>query len=163
MNRQFLAYKAQDTEAFVTKLHTCPLEELYLVTPEYLTPYLSYIREHRRLFHTAMENAAVLGLDSAYARMCRYVLTPILEHYGVPEQNRAYLMTFYIQYSRADGHHHGIFGGGRGLIPIPVMPKTIPCGRASSVAFRSIFSSPTPSEIIRSMRWMTAFPTGLPA
>lgn len=96
MNRQFLDYMARDAETFVTKLHTCPLRELYLVTPAYLTPYLNYIKEHRRLFRTATENAAVLGLDSAYERMCRHVLTPILERYGVPEQDRAYLMAFYI-------------------------------------------------------------------
>ena len=97
MNRQFLNYMAQDAEAFVTKLYTCPLRELYLVTPEYLTPYLNYIKEHRRLFRTATENAAVLGLDRAYDRMCRHVLTPILERYGVPEDERAYRMAFSIQ------------------------------------------------------------------
>lgn len=97
MNRQFQAYMAHDSEAFVTRLHTCPMEELYLLTPEYLTPYLNYIREHRRLFRTATENAAVLGLNSSYNRMFRHVFTPILERYGVPQQDRAYLMAFYIQ------------------------------------------------------------------
>ena len=97
MNRQFLDYMARDAETFVTKLHTCPLRELYLVTPEYLTPYLCYIKEHKRLFRTATENAAVLGLDRAYERMCRYVLTPILERYGVPEDERAYRMAFSVQ------------------------------------------------------------------
>lgn len=97
MNRQFLDYMAHDSEAFMAKLHTCPMEELYLLTPEYLTPYLNYIKEHRRLFRTAMENAAVLGLNSSYNRMFRHVFTPILERYGVPQQDRAYLMAFYIQ------------------------------------------------------------------
>ena len=32
-----------------------------LITPEYLTPYLSYIKNNKRLFRTATENAAVLG------------------------------------------------------------------------------------------------------
>ena len=97
MNRRFLDYMAHDAEAFVGKLRTCPLEELYLVTPEYLTPYLNYIREHRRLFRTATENAAVLGLDNAYDRMCRHVLMPILERYGVPEAERGYRVAFSIQ------------------------------------------------------------------
>lgn len=97
MNRQFLDYMAHDSEAFMAKLHTCPMEELYLLTPEYLTPYLNYIKEHRRLFRTATENAAVLGLNSSYNRMFRHVFTPILERYGVPQQDRAYLMAFYIQ------------------------------------------------------------------
>ena len=97
MNRQFLDYMAHDSEAFMAKLHTCPMEELYLLTPEYLTPYLNYIKEHRRLFRTATENAAVLGLNSSYNRMLRHVFAPILERYGVPQQDRAYLMAFYIQ------------------------------------------------------------------
>lgn len=97
MNRQFLDYMAHDSEAFMAKLHTCPMEELYLLTPEYLTPYLNYIKEHRRLFRTATENAAVLGLNSSYNQMLRHVFTPILERYGVPQQDRAYLMAFYIQ------------------------------------------------------------------
>ena len=97
MNRQFLDYMAHDSETFVTKMYTCPLRELYLLTPEYLTPYLNYIREHRRLFRTVTENAAVLGLDRAYDRMCRHVLTPILERFGVPEDERAYRIAFSIQ------------------------------------------------------------------
>ena len=97
MNREFLDYMSHDAEAFVTKLRTCPLRELYLVTPEYLTPYLNYIREHRRLFRTVMENAAVLGLDRAYDQMCRHVLMPILERYGVPEDEHVYRMAFSVQ------------------------------------------------------------------
>lgn len=97
MNRQFLDYMAHDSEAFVNKLRTCPMEELYLLTPEYLTPYLNYIKEHRRLFRTSTENAAVLGLASSYDRMSRHVFTPILERYGVPEAERPYRMAFSIQ------------------------------------------------------------------
>ena len=97
INEQFLAYMQNDSAAFVGKLQSCPLDELYLLTPEYLTPYLNYIREHRRLFRTATENAAVLGLDRAYDQMCRHVLTPILERYGVPQEERAYRMAFSVQ------------------------------------------------------------------
>ena len=97
MNRQFLDYMAKDEEAFVAKLHTCPMEELFLVTPEYLTPYLNYIKEHRRLFRTAMENTRTLGLSDAYDRMFRHVFMPILERFRVPEEDRAYLMAFYVR------------------------------------------------------------------
>ena len=97
MNEQFLSYMNQDAPAFVEKLSTCSLEELYLVTPEYLKPYLSYVREHRRLFRTALEKADVLGLEEAYGRMFRHVFVPILARFGVPEGERVYIMAFYIQ------------------------------------------------------------------
>ena len=72
------------------------MEELYLVTPEYLTPYLNYIREHQRLFRTALENPVALRLENSYAGLEKHVLSPILERYGVPEHDSAYMMTFYI-------------------------------------------------------------------
>ncbi len=97
MNEQFLAYMKRDSQTFVTKLRDCPLDELYLITPEYLTPYLGYIEQHKRLFRTATENAAVLGMDKSYDRMFCHVFTPILDRYGIPQQDRRYIMAFYIQ------------------------------------------------------------------
>lgn len=94
MNEQFLTYMKQDSEVFVTKLKDCPLDELYLITPEYLTPYLRYIEQHKRLFRTATEHAAVLGMDKSYEQMFLHVFTPILDRYGVPQQDRRYIMAF---------------------------------------------------------------------
>lgn len=96
MNEQFLAYMKKDSEAFFAKLRDCPLDELYLITPEYLMPYLSYVKENQRLYRTVLENAATLRLEDSYAGLFRHVITPILDRYGVPEQDRPYLMAFYL-------------------------------------------------------------------
>lgn len=97
LNEQFLAYMNKNKEAFFSGLQKCPLNELFLVTPEYLTPYLSYIREHKRLFRTAVENTVVLEMEKSYKKMFHYVFTPILERYHVPEKDRMYIMAFYIR------------------------------------------------------------------
>ena len=97
MNTQFLSYMQQhNPTAFLSRLRDCTLEELYLITPEYLTPYLSYIREHRRLFRTAVENAASLRLEHSYFALAQHVLIPILERFHVAEADRDYLLSFYI-------------------------------------------------------------------
>lgn len=96
INAHFLDYMQRDAGGFIAKLRTCPVSELYLVTPEYLKPYLGYIQEHKRLFRTVLENAAALRLDESYRGMFRHVLTPILERFGIPEAEHRYLMTFYI-------------------------------------------------------------------
>lgn len=93
---QFVDYMKRDTEVFINKINTCPIDELYLVTPKYLTPYLNYIKEHRRLFLTAVKNAAVLRLEDSYSGLFRHVLSPIMERFGVPEQEHEYRMAFYI-------------------------------------------------------------------
>ena len=97
LNARFLSYMQHDSDAFVAKLQSCPMDELYLITPEYLTPYLTYIKDNQRLFRTGLENAAVLGLEESYAALLRHVISPILDRYHVPQRDRSYLMAFHIQ------------------------------------------------------------------
>lgn len=93
---QFIVAMPHDTAEFIAKIQTCPLEELYLITPEYLAPYLNYIKEHRRLFRTTNEQASVLGMDDAYLALNRHVFTPILDRFHVPPSEQKYMMPFYI-------------------------------------------------------------------
>ena len=93
---EFLDYMQRDTGKFIRKLRDCPREELYLITPEYLTPYLTYIREHRRVFRATVEQASALRMYDAYAALNRHVLTPILNRFGVPSDDQKYVMQFHI-------------------------------------------------------------------
>lgn len=95
INEQFFNYNP-DSQRIMSRLKDCPLNELYLITPEYLTPYLHYIKENRRLFKNAMENADILRLGETYDKMFSHVFTPILERFQVPVQDRKYIMAFYI-------------------------------------------------------------------
>ena len=38
-----------------------------------------------------------MGMDKSYDRMFRHVFTPILDRYGVLQQDRPYIMAFYIR------------------------------------------------------------------
>lgn len=97
INAKFLNYIKLDSQEFILRLRECPVDELYLITPEYLTPYLNYIKENKRLFRAAIENATTLRLNEIYDKMFAYVFTPILERFRVPEQQRKYIMSFYIR------------------------------------------------------------------
>ena len=96
MNEQFLAHMQPHAAEFVSRIRECPLEELYLVTPEYLTQYLTYIVQNKRLFQTALKNSGVLGLKKTYRRMMRHVFLPILERFEIAEPEREYMVAFYI-------------------------------------------------------------------
>lgn len=98
MNRHFQDYMAHDSEIFVTKLHTCPLEELYLVTPEYLVPYLRYIRgapggfsaRRRKTPLCSGWTVPMTGCPAMYSRRS-------LSASACRSQDRPYMMTFYIR------------------------------------------------------------------
>ena len=98
---KLIANMPQDTAEFFEKLQTRPLEELHLITPEYLTPYLNFVKEHSRIFRTAVEHSSVLGMDDAYLALNRHVFTPILDRFHVPLSEQKYMMPFYI---------HGLMG-----------------------------------------------------
>lgn len=93
---EFVAFMPYDTTEFLEKLENRQLDELYLITPEYLMPYLTYIREHRRIFQAAIAQAPVLRMDDVYRKLERYVLTPILNRYQVPADAQKYMMEFFI-------------------------------------------------------------------
>ena len=98
---KFIANMPQDTAEFFEKLQTRPLEELHLITPEYLTPYLNFVKEHSRIFRTAVEHSSVLGMDDAYLALNHHVFTPIPDRFHVPPSEQKYMMPFYI---------HGLMG-----------------------------------------------------
>lgn len=93
---QFVEAMPHDTAEFMLQIQTRPLEELYLITPEYLTPYLNYIKKHRRIFRTTLDQTSVLGMNDAYLSLNRHVFMPILNRYQVPLSNQKYMMPFYI-------------------------------------------------------------------
>lgn len=96
VNSQFLDYVKIDAVGVVSRIRSCPKEELYLLTPEYLTPYLNYIKEHKRLFRTMVDNPVSLRLDKTYNRMFQHVFEPILERFQVQKKDREYMMVFYM-------------------------------------------------------------------
>lgn len=94
---RFVEFMPYETADFINKLNECPIEELYLITPEYLTPYLTYIKEHRRIFRTTIEQAATLRMYDAYTDLNRHILTPILNRFKVPAEDQSYILQFHIQ------------------------------------------------------------------
>ncbi len=96
MNRRFVDHMNESAESFIAKLKTCPDAELYLITPEYLTPYLTYIRDNRTLYRAVLRRPKAFRADAASGAMFRYIFEPILERCGVPKEKRRYYMSFYL-------------------------------------------------------------------
>lgn len=96
MHERFQSYFEHESKSFVKRLSSCSDEELLLITPEYLTPYLSFIRDHKRLYAAAMRKPADFRSDETYNKMFRHIFEPILARFSVPSEERAYIMAFYL-------------------------------------------------------------------
>ena len=92
----FLAYFTHDKSRLVLNVETTPINDLQFIRPEYIMPYLSYVRENRRVFKTAVKHLGTLDFDNVYERMFSHVFSPILERFSIPANEREYTMKFYL-------------------------------------------------------------------
>lgn len=94
--RQFNGYFAPENRLLIKKLYDCPLEELYLITPKYLIPYLRWVSEHQKFLKAIVRNAKLFKIESIYGQIFDNVLSPIFDRFGVPESDRPYKALYYI-------------------------------------------------------------------
>ena len=92
----FLSYFSPDTKSIAFNLMGCELSDLVFVCDQYLSPYLSYIRDHKEIFGTALMYKQTLGFEKVYQRMFDNIFNPILERFHYPSSNRPYVMMYYL-------------------------------------------------------------------
>ncbi len=96
MNDQFLEFFPKGENRVDQRVHTDNLGELYLITDQYLNPYLNYIREHKRVFQTARRKSSTLGLKDHFDEMFESVLRPILDRFHIAPREQRYVAKYYI-------------------------------------------------------------------
>lgn len=92
----FLSYFTNNTRAIAFNLLECELDELNFISNKYLTPYLTYIKDNKEIFLTALSHVRSFGFDSVYKRMFENIFNPILDRFHYPEEDRKYVMMYYL-------------------------------------------------------------------
>ena len=85
-----------DTKNISCKFREAPLNELNFISDEYLHPYLSYIKDNRRVFETVLSHAESFRFNDIFQRLYENVFNPILERFDYPANDRKYAMMFYL-------------------------------------------------------------------
>ncbi len=93
---KFLSYFDVDAKEEVNSILVKPTEELIFIKPEYVIPYLEFMRDNRKVFAVAMKNHEKFNFHGKYKSLFEYVFNPILERFRYPEKERKYVMTFYL-------------------------------------------------------------------
>lgn len=73
-----------------------PLEDLLLITPKYIIPYLEFLKEYRRVYVASMSQTNVFGVNKYSGRVQTEIIAPVLRKMNVPEAERKYMLAFYI-------------------------------------------------------------------
>lgn len=96
MNQFLTSFPAKPNE-FVPNIDKAPLQDLVLISREYLRPYLTYIQVHQSLYQAVFANPAAFYTDKHSENVYHYVLLPILDRFQVPRDEQVYMMDFFIQ------------------------------------------------------------------
>ena len=92
----FLSYFSADTQSIKFNLMDCELNDLIFICDKYLTPYMSYIKDNKEVFATALAHNKILGFEDVYKRMFENIFDPILDRFGYPPDDRQYVMMYYL-------------------------------------------------------------------
>ena len=72
-------------------------DELFLVTPKYLMPYLDFVEENQKLFYLMYEKNEMMGAEKTYEIWFKTIFGPILTRFGVPQKEQPLIMVFYLK------------------------------------------------------------------
>ena len=91
-----LTYYSTDTASVSLRYDTWETSDLVFVTTEYLTPYLTFIKENQRIFKVAIKQFDSMNFGEVYGKMFTHIFDPILARFHVCEKEREYVMKFYL-------------------------------------------------------------------
>ena len=88
----FRSYFPTDTIDLVC----CDRNEIVFVCDKYLTPYLTYIKNHKEVFGTAITHNKLLKFEDVHKRLFDNIFNPILDRFHYPSNTRQYVMMYYL-------------------------------------------------------------------
>ena len=91
-----MSYYEIDKSHISLKFENRKREELLFITGEYLTPYLTFVKDNQRLFKISIKHFHSMNMNEVYGRMFEHIFSPILARFAVPEAERSYVMKFYL-------------------------------------------------------------------
>lgn len=95
LDKHFAYYDVDERDA-AHRLEKGERKELIFVTQEYLVPYLTFIKENRRIFRLAIKQFRVMNMEKVYKHLFKYIFEPVLARFSVPEKERSYVIKFYL-------------------------------------------------------------------
>ena len=91
-------YSRYDESLSMDKINNKTDDELFLIKSEYLTPYLNFVFENRKIFKLMYFKNEVFKGETMYSEWFNKIFSPILSKFNVKdEEEQTYIMVFHLQ------------------------------------------------------------------
>lgn len=75
---------------------TGDINQLYLFTPEYLKPYLTFIKENKDLILLAYKKTVLFKTNPTLNKLNEKLFIPIMTRFNIPKDEQKYVISFFI-------------------------------------------------------------------
>ena len=72
-------------------------DELFFIQSKYLVPYLTFVRDNRKLFCLMYDKHDLMGAEKMYSNWFREIFRPILTRFGVSDTEQPFIMIFFLK------------------------------------------------------------------
>lgn len=93
--RFFAAFVGKGEE--VKNIPNTKKEDLIFISPEYLTPYLEFVKENKRVFKTIHNNPKLFEVEKTFGKMYKDIFEPILKKFDISKESQTYIFEFFVQ------------------------------------------------------------------
>lgn len=93
LNKQFM--KSFNKDLIISKINNGNIEDLFFLTPEYLKPYLMFIKDNKRVFKIIHKKPYLFNVDATFQKMYKEVFDPILNKFNVEKNKKIFIFEFF--------------------------------------------------------------------
>ncbi len=85
-----------DEESRIQDVSVMDKNDLFFINPEHLIPWLTSIKENRKLFRTALKKGHTIGMDRYTNNLKKNILEPIMQKHGIVKEDTEYMIAYYL-------------------------------------------------------------------
>lgn len=88
-----------DSDSTIRKseIEEMPLQQLKLFTPQYLIPFLNFVKQNKKVFVAAANEPVTFKVQNTFQKLYSEIFEPILRRFGVADWKKNYVMMFYLK------------------------------------------------------------------
>lgn len=96
VNKNFLSYFKECNSTFIQGINNMDKKDLILIKPEYLLPYLNYIKENIVIYQVSVKHPIQMRSIEKYNLLNKEILFPIFKRFNIEEKSNNYISSYYI-------------------------------------------------------------------
>lgn len=95
-NKNFFSCFDENEKDIVKKIQSNKKDDLILISPEYLLPYLNYIKENKTVFQVSAKHPNLMQAIRKYNFLQDNILYPIYAIFDIEENKKKYFSAYYV-------------------------------------------------------------------